>query len=292
MMYYFGEFISSYPNTSLACIGLFALLVGSFLNVVIYRLPRMLEHTWKNECRALLDPKFSTPSNTAKFNLCFPRSTCPACHQIIPAWHNIPILSFIILRGRCCFCKKSISWQYPLTEVLCLALSVFAVFHFNFSSPLLCALLFIWILICMAMIDLKHQILPDSLTLGLLWLGLLTNLHGLITPLPDAVLGAALGYSSLWLIMKLFYCITGKIGMGQGDFKLLAAFGAWFGWTKLPLILMIASLIGAVVGMIYLKKTHQSKETPIPFGPFLCFAGLITLFWGNAILETYVRLLF
>ncbi|MDF1685006.1 MAG: A24 family peptidase [Legionellaceae bacterium] len=292
MMYYLLEFISSYPNASRICLGLFALLVGSFLNVVIYRLPRMLELSWKNECHALLDPQFSTPSNTSKFNLCFPRSTCPTCNQIIPAWHNIPILSFILLRGRCCFCKQSISWQYPFTELLCLTLSIFAVYHFGFSLLLLCALLFIWILICMTMIDLKHQILPDSLTLGLLWLGLLTNLHGLMTPLPDAVLGAALGYITLWLVMKIFYCITGKIGMGQGDFKLLAAFGAWFGWTKLPLILMIASLLGAIIGIIYLKTTQQSKETPIPFGPFLCFAGLITLFWGNTILGIYLGILF
>lgn len=292
MMYYVWEFIARYPAVSYVCLGVYALLVGSFLNVVIYRLPRMLEQAWKNECRALLDPKFSIPPSTPKFNLCFPRSACPSCKQIIPAWHNIPILSFIILRGRCCFCKKTISWHYPLVELISLVLSIFATYHFGFSWFLLAALLFIWILICMTMIDLKHQILPDSLTLGLLWLGLLTNLHGIITPLPDAVLGAASGYITLWLFMKLFYCITGKIGMGHGDFKLLAAFGAWFGWAKLPLTLMIASLLGALVGIIYLKTTQQSKETPIPFGPFLCFSGIITLFWGDMISATYLSLLF
>ncbi|NCT56840.1 MAG: prepilin peptidase [Legionella sp.] len=291
-MYYLGEFIARYPTAGYVCLGLLTLLVGSFLNVVIYRLPRMLEHTWKNECRALLNPTYSIPSNTPKFNLCFPRSTCPSCDQVIPAWHNIPILSFIILRGRCCFCKQPISWQYPWVELTCLVLSVFAAYHMGFLLILIYSLVFIWILICMTVIDLKHQILPDSLTLGLLWLGLLANLHGLITPLPDAVLGAACGYIILWLVMKIFYCITGKIGMGHGDFKLLAALGAWFGWIKLPLILLIASLFGAVVGMIYLKTTHQSKETPIPFGPFLCFSGIITLFWGEMILATYLRILF
>ena len=292
MMYYLEAFISYYPNTSFVCLGFFALLIGSFLNVVIYRLPRMLERAWKDECRALLNKKESIPNNTPKFNLCFPRSSCPSCDQTIPAWHNIPILSFIILRGRCCFCKQPISWQYPCIELICLTLSVFAAYHFGFSLTLLFALLFIWALICMTAIDLEHQILPDSLTLGVLWLGLLANLHGLITPLPDAVLGAILGYVTLWLVMKAFYCITGKIGMGQGDFKLLAAFGAWFGWALLPLILLMASLFGAISGIIYLKTTQQSKETPIPFGPFLCIAGVIALFWGSAILNTYLRVLF
>jgi leader peptidase (prepilin peptidase)/N-methyltransferase len=291
-MYYLGEFIACYPTASYLCLGLFSLLVGSFLNVVIYRLPRMLEHTWKNECRALLDPAYAIPSTPPQVNLCFPRSTCPSCNHIIPAWHNIPILSFIILRGRCCFCKQAISWQYPLVELTSLALCMFAAYHMGFSLILIYCLLFVWVLICMTVIDLKHQILPDSLTLGLLWLGLLVNLHGLITPLPDAVLGAACGYITLWLVMKIFYYITGKIGMGHGDFKLLAAFGAWFGWIKLPLILLLASLLGAVIGIIYLKTTQQSKETPIPFGPFLCFSGIITLFWGNSILETYLRILF
>ena len=292
MMLDFWKFLSLYPNASLVCLGLLALLVGSFLNVVIYRLPRMLEISWRDECRILLKIAPCTQKNMPKLNLCFPRSFCPACHQSIPAWHNIPILSFIILRGHCFFCKTKISWQYPFVELICLVLSVLAAHLFGFSLMLLFSLCFIWILVCLAMIDFKHQILPDALTLGLLWLGLLANLHGLITPLTDAVLGAALGYVILWLVMKIFYYTTKKVGMGQGDFKLLAAFGAWLGWTKLPLILLIASFLGAVIGIIYLKTTQQSKETPIPFGPFLCFSGLIVLFWGNEILEIYFRALF
>ena len=292
MMYYLWSVISLYPITSLVCLGLFSLLVGSFLNVVICRLPQMLETSWQEECHAFLN-KTSPPSKkTSVFNLCFPRSFCPACNQTIPAWHNIPILSFLLLKGRSACCKKSISWQYPGVEFICLVLSVFAALHFGFSLHLLAALLFIWSLICLTVIDLKHQILPDSLTLGLLWLGLLVNIQGMITPLPDAVLGAALGYITLWLVMTGFYYITGKVGMGQGDFKLLAAFGAWFGWAELPLILFMASLLGALTGIIYLKTTQQSKETPIPFGPFLCFSGLIALFWGKTILTAYLRLFF
>ena len=292
MMVYLWELLSLYPNASFVCLGLFSLLVGSFLNVVIYRLPHMLESSWKQACEILLNKTQTFKKNVITFNLWFPRSSCPACNQIIPAWHNIPILSFIILKGRCCFCKKDISWQYPLVEFICLVLSVFAALHFGFSLTLVCALLFIWTLICMTVIDLEHQILPDSLTLGLLWLGLLVNIQGLITPLTDAVLGAVLGYVTLWLVMKAFYCITGKVGMGQGDFKLLAAFGAWFGWALLPLILLMASLLGAIAGIIYLKLSKQSKETPIPFGPFLCFSGLVALFWGNTLLEAYLRVLF
>lgn len=285
-------FILLYPSTSLICLGLLALLVGSFLNVVIYRLPHMLESTWKNECHALLNPKQTRPQKKSTFNLFFPRSSCSTCHKTIPAWHNIPILSFIILKRRCCFCKKAISWWYPCVELICCALSVFAAYQLGFTLTLFFALFFIWTIICMTVIDLNHQILPDSLTLGLLWLGLLANLHGLITPLPDAVLGAVFGYVMLWLVMKIFFCITGKEGMGQGDFKLLAALGAWFGWALLPLILLFASLLGAISGIIYLKTTQQSKETPIAFGPFLCFSGVITLFWGRAILETYLRIFF
>lgn len=292
MMYYLSELISLYPNASLVCLGIFALLVGSFLNVVIYRLPRMLNATWKEECRTLLNKTSPIKKNDKKINLCFPRSFCPGCNQTIPAWHNIPILSFMILKGRSACCKKAISWQYPLVEIICLVLSVFAALHFGFSPTLLFALVFIWIIICLTAIDLEYQILPDSLTLGLLWLGLLLNTQALITSLPDAVFGAAVGYATLWLVMKGFYCLTGKVGMGHGDFKLFAAFGAWFGWAVLPLILLMASLLGAIAGIVYLRLSKQSKETPIPFGPFLCFAGLIALFWGNSLLETYLRVFF
>lgn len=292
MMYDISSLISLYPRASLVCLGLFSLLVGSFLNVVIHRLPQMLEASWKEACHTFLSKTAPTAKKKPVFNLCFPRSFCPVCNQTISAWHNIPLLSFIFLKGRSTCCQKAISWQYPCVELICLMLSVFAALHFGFSLQLLAALFFIWMLISLTVIDLKHQILPDSLTLGLLWLGLLVNIQDMITPLPDAVLGAALGYITLWLVMTGFYYITGKIGMGQGDFKLLAALGAWFGWATLPLILLMASLLGAVAGITYLKLSKQSKETPIPFGPFLCFSGLIALFWGHTILTTYLRVFF
>ncbi|MDF1678519.1 MAG: A24 family peptidase [Legionellaceae bacterium] len=264
-------------------LGITALLVGSFLNVVIYRLPRMLKATWRTECETLLNLK-KTPQKTP-FNLFLPRSTCRTCERIIPFWHNIPIISFLILKGRCAYCKSSISWQYPLVESICLILSLTAGPYFGFNLTLLFALGFIWILICLCVIDLQHQLLPDSLTLGLLWLGLLANINALFTPLPDAVIGAIAGYLTLWLIMKIFYFCTKKIGMGHGDFKLLAAFGAWFGWMLLPSLLLIASVLGATAGIIYLKATKQSKETPIPFGPFLCLGGFLILFFGKTLIH-------
>lgn len=263
-------------------LGISALLVGSFLNVVIYRLPRMLKAEWRSECETLLHIK---PSQKAPiFNLCLPRSSCPHCKKTIPFWHNIPIVSFILLKGRCCFCQNAISWQYPLIESVCLALSLLAAVYFGFNPILIFALLFIWILICLTVIDIQHQLLPDGLTLGLLWLGLIANTATLFTPLTDAVFGAVSGYLVLWLVMQIFYICTKKIGMGHGDFKLLAAFGAWFGWALLPITLLIASIIGAIVGIVYLKTTQQSKETPISFGPFLCLAGLFALFFGKTIL--------
>jgi leader peptidase (prepilin peptidase) / N-methyltransferase len=267
----------------LLLLGIFSLLIGSFLNVVIHRLPRMLEAEWRTECKLLLNPKKAAPAKTPVFNLFLPRSSCQNCKKTIPFWHNLPILSFILLKGRCCFCKAAISWQYPFIEFICLFLSLAAALHFGFNLTLVYALCFIWILICLASIDFKHQLLPDSLTLGLLWLGLLANTEALFTSLPNAIFGAISGYLILWMTMKLFYLCTKKVGMGHGDFKLLAAFGAWFGWALLPSILLVSSLIGAITGIIYLKATKQTKETPIPFGPFLCFSGLFVLFFSKKI---------
>ncbi len=266
-------------------LGITALIVGSFLNVVIYRLPRMLEREWKAECAVLLDPEKRPAKPKKPFNLWQPRSACPHCKTMIPFWHNLPILSFILLKGHCAHCKKNISWQYPIVEVVSFILSLTAGLYFGFNLTLILALLFIWILITLCVIDLKHQLLPDGLTLGLLWLGLLANLNQLFTSLPDAILGAVSGYLILWLTMKLFYLCTGKIGMGHGDFKLLAAFGAWFGWMLLPPLLLLASILGAIAGTIYLKTTKKTKETPIPFGPFLGLAGFTILFYGKPILS-------
>jgi leader peptidase (prepilin peptidase)/N-methyltransferase len=282
-----SEFVSLYPLTAYIFLGLFSLTVGSLLNVVIYRLPLMLNIEWTSQCRSLLKLP-DQPDD--QINLFFPRSFCPGCKNMIPFWHNLPILSYCLLRGQCHQCHQKIPFRYPLIEGVCLGLSLFSAFFFGFTLPLIFALLFIWLLICMFVIDLQHQLLPDSLTIGLLWLGLIANTQHLFTTLPTAVLSAAGAYMSLWLFIKLYYLFTGKVGMGHGDFKLFAALGAWFGWTQLPLILLISSISGAITGILYLKTTRQTRETPIPFGPFLCTAGLVSLFYGKTILSWYLGL--
>lgn len=277
-----------HPLTAYSLVAIFSLTVGSFLNVLIYRLPLMLQTEWRIECRELLQ----LPSEPEKkVNLFYPRSFCPQCKTLIHAWQNIPVLSYIFLRGRCGQCKQHISLRYPLVEILCMSLSVLATWFFGFTPTLVFALLFIWIVIGLCFIDLQHQLLPDSLTLSLLWLGLIANTQSLFASLPIAVLSAAGAYLGLWLLIKLFYLCTGKIGMGHGDFKLFAAFGAWFGWTQLPVILIISSMSGAIIGLIYLKITGQTRDTPIPFGPFLCFAGLVSLFYGDKIINWYLLML-
>ena len=276
-----------YPVTMYIFLALFSLLIGSLLNVFIYRLPLMLQAEWSDECRSFLElPVLATQ----KINLFFPRSFCPNCKKIIPSWHNIPVLSYLLLRGRCSNCSETISFRYPLVELLSMGLSIGAAWHFGFNLTLLYALLFIWILIIITFIDLHHQLIPDCLSLSLLWLGLIANTQLLFTTLPIAVLSAAGAYLGLWLFIKLFYLCTGKIGMGNGDFKLFAAFGAWFGWMQIPFILLLSSLLGAVIGIIYLKSTQKTRATPIPFGPFLCLAGLVTLFYGPQITQWYLRL--
>ena len=281
-----NDFILLYPITTYVFFGLLSLSVGSLLNVIIYRLPIILQAEWTSSCRSLLQlPEEKTKS----LNLFYPRSFCPSCSNIIPAWHNIPLISYLLLRGRCRHCQQGIPIQYPIVEATCLILSLCAAWFFGFNVSLILILLFIWIIICMFVIDLQHQLLPDSLTLSLLWLGLIANTQAIFTSLPNAVLSAAGAYLCLWLFIKLFYLITGKVGMGNGDFKLFAAFGAWFGWTQLPLILLISSLTGAITGIIYLKKTGQTRSTPIPYGPFLCIAGLISLFYGHDILQWYLK---
>lgn len=267
-------------------VALFALAIGSLLNVIIYRLPLMLKREWKAECCSLLNlPEESAP----KINLFLPRSFCPSCKTTIAAINNIPLLSYLLLKGRCKTCQAPISPRYPLVELLSCFLAVFAAWHFGFNVKLIFALCFIWLLLPLFFIDLEQQILPDSLTLGLLWLGLIANTQTLFTSLTTAVLSAAAAYLSLWLFIQLFYLLRGKIGMGHGDFKLFAAFGAWFGWTQLPLILLFASFTGAITGYFYLKIQKQNKDTPIPFGPFLCLAGMIALFWGDTVLQWYLR---
>lgn len=280
-----AQFFLLNPAIVFFLVGLFSLTIGSLLNVVIYRLPLMLQAEYTSMCQTLLD----LPSQPIQsVNLFFPRSFCPACSRPIRAWENIPLLSYFLLRGCCSQCQHPIPWRYPFVEALCLGLSLFALFNFGFNLTLIFALMFIWLLIPLCFIDLQHQILPDSLSLGLLWVGLIANTQSLFTTLPNAVMSAAGAYICLWLFIKLFYIVTGKEGMGHGDFKLFAAFGAWFGWTLLPLILLTSSMVGAAVGIIYLKITGKSHKTPIPFGPFLCFAGLIALFYGPWINNWYL----
>lgn len=277
------------PLMAYVMLGVFSLTVGSFLNVLIYRLPLMLQAEWQAECRDLLQLPAKEP--VQKLNLFYPRSFCTGCKKMISAWENIPLLSYIILRGRCSQCQHSISCRYPLVELLCMSLSIFAGYIFGFNVTLLFALLFIWLIISMFFIDLRHQLLPDTLSLGLLWLGLIANTLSLFTSLPVAVLSAVGAYLSLWLLLKLFFLCTGKTGMGHGDFKLFAALGAWFGWTQLPLIMIMSSMSGVVIGLVYLKCTGKTRDTPIPFGPFLCVAGLISLFYGQRIVEWYLTVL-
>lgn len=282
-----NEFVSLYPITTYVFLGIFSLTVGSFLNVIIYRLPIMLESEWTAQCRTLL----ALPEETSsQINLCLPRSFCPGCKTQIPFWHNLPLLSYCLLRGRCHYCHQSIPFRYPLIEGITLGLSLLAAYYFGFNLSLIFALFFIWSLICLFMIDFQCQILPDSITISLLWVGLIANTQTLFVTLPNAVLSAAASYLFLWIFIKLFYLITGKVGMGNGDFKLFAAFGAWFGWTQLPLILLLSSITGAITGIIYLKTSKQTKETPIPFGPFLCIAGLVSLFYGKTIINWYLGL--
>lgn len=264
------------------------LTLGSFLNVVIYRIPLILHREWRNDCRSFLTVPIELEE---KINLFLPRSFCRSCKKTILATQNIPILSYLLLRGRCKNCKQPISIRYPFVEALSTLLVLFSAWHFGFNFTFLTSVVCIGFLIALFFIDLEHQLLPDNLTLTLLWFGLIVNTQFLFTSLSDAVLSAAIAYSALWLFIKIFYLITGKIGMGNGDFKLLAALGAWFGGAQLLLILLIASILGIIIGLSYLYIQQKEKDTPIPFGPFLCLAGIISLFWGKPMIDSLMQIL-
>ena len=264
---------------------LLGLLVGSFLNVVIYRLPVMMQREWENQC-AELSNQPASPQTV--FNLSTPRSRCPHCQHAITAVENIPIISYLFLGGKCRGCGTAISARYPVVEAITGILSLLVAWHFGFSWACLGALLLTWSLIALTFIDLDHQLLPDKITLPLVWLGILFNLFGQFTDLTSSVIGAIAGYLVLWSIYHLFRLITGKEGMGYGDFKLLAALGAWMGWQSLPMIVLLSSLVGAVVGIsLVLIKNHQ-RDTPIPFGPYLAAAGWIALIWGDSLNRLYL----
>jgi len=278
------------PLAFTALCTLLGLFVGSFLNVVIHRLPQMMEREWQAEAASLRGEE--TPAhNPARFNLATPRSRCPHCGHPIGALENIPVVSYVLLRGRCRHCRGPISPRYPLIEILCAALSGFAALHFGYSLAAAGALVFVWAAIALSFIDLDTQLLPDPITQPLLWLGLLLNLGGTYTDLASAVVGAAAGYLSLWSVYWLFKLVTGKEGMGYGDFKLLAAIGAWLGWQILPLTILLSSVVGAVVGIILVVFRRHGREIPIPFGPYLAAAGLLALFWGAPLTSAYLGML-
>ncbi len=269
----------------------FGLVVGSFLNVVIFRLPTMLESRWTQDCCELLEmepQQESTPTGT--FNLIVPGSTCPHCGHKIRPWENIPLLSYLFLKGKCASCKASISPRYPLVELTTGVLSAAVAFHFGYSEQALAVLILTWSLIALTMIDIDHQLLPDQITLPLLWAGLLINAQGIFVDLTDAVYGAVAGYLILWTVFWLFKLITGKEGMGFGDFKLLAALGAWMGWQSLPIIVLMSSLVGAVIGIAGILILGRDRNIPIPFGPYLAIAGWITLLWGDKITRLYLQI--
>jgi leader peptidase (prepilin peptidase)/N-methyltransferase len=270
------------------CAGIFGLLVGSFLNVVIHRLPKMMEREWQAQCAEL---NGQTPEPSLRYNLMVPRSACPHCGHAIGAAENIPVLSYLFLRGKCKGCGAAISPRYPVVEAISGILSAFAAWHFGFGLPGLAAIVFVWALIALTFIDFDTQLLPDDITLPLLWLGLLLNLNGAFTSLPNAVIGAVAGYLVLWSVYWAFKLATGKEGMGFGDFKLLAAIGAWLGWTMLPLVIMLSSVVGALVGIALIVFAKHGRNIPIPFGPYLAGGGLIALFWGRALTQDYLQLL-
>jgi leader peptidase (prepilin peptidase)/N-methyltransferase len=276
------------PAVFAACALVFGLLIGSFLNVVIHRLPLMMEREWKLQCAELAE---QTAPTFEPLSLVAPRSRCPHCGHLISALENIPILSYLLQKGACKGCGKGISLRYPIVEALTGLLFGYAAWRFGFGLAAAGAMLFAAAMITLTFIDADTQLLPDDITLPLLWAGLLINLNGTFTSLGQAVTGAAAGYLVLWSVYWLFKLATGKEGMGYGDFKLLAAIGAWFGWQLLPLVILLSSLVGAVVGIAMIVLAKHGRNVPIPFGPYLAVAGLIALFWGKSLNQAYLGLI-
>jgi leader peptidase (prepilin peptidase)/N-methyltransferase len=269
------------------CLAL-GLCVGSFLNVVIYRLPRIMQRDWEVQCAELRGEK---PPALEPFNLAQPRSRCPSCSHPITALQNIPVASYIALGGKCAACGARISPRYPLVEALSGLASAYAAWHFGFGLAAFAAMAFLWCMIALAFIDFDTQLLPDSITLPLVWAGLLLNLSGTYVDLGSSVVGAAAGYLSLWSVYWGFRLLTGKEGMGFGDFKLLAAVGAWLGWQMLPFVVLASSLVGAVTGISLMLFAKRGRDVPIPFGPYLAVAGTVALFWGRPLTHAYLKLL-
>jgi len=265
------------------------LLVGSFLNVVIYRVPEMLKRQWTSECTVYLELESDEEPTKDPFNLVKPDSTCPKCGHKIKPWENIPVISWLFLRGKCSNCKAPISFRYPAIELLTGLVSGWMIYQFGANWAGIMAMVFSWMLIALFFIDLDEQLLPDNITLPLLWLGLIANSQGLFTDLPTALFGAVFGYLSLWSVYWLFKIVTGKEGMGHGDFKLLAALGAWIGWTMLPQIIIISSFVGLAFGLSQMFLSGENK--PFAFGPSLIIAGMIAFIWGPDINHWYLTAL-
>ncbi|UJJ32444.1 prepilin peptidase [Halopseudomonas maritima] len=284
----FSSYLASTPLAFILLAGLLGLVIGSFLNVVILRVPRMLEIEWQQQAREILEPD-REHAPPATYNLILPHSHCPKCKTEIKAWQNIPVISYLLLRGRCGNCEEPISLRYPAIELLTAGLSMLVAWQMGFGLAAAGMLVLTWALICLSMIDADTQLLPDIIVLPLLWLGLILNSFGVYTDLNTALWGAVAGYLSLWSVYWLFKLITGKEGMGYGDFKLLAMLGAWGGWQVLPLTILLSSLVGAILGLIILKARGANNSTPLPFGPYLAIAGWIALIWGETITSHYLR---
>jgi len=281
------DYLASHVLAFVLSVALLGLLIGSFLNVVIYRLPIMMQREWRAQALEYLE--CPPEAIGERFNLLLPSSRCPHCDHRIRSWENIPLLSWLALRGKCSSCQAPISSRYPLVELACGLLSGYVAWHFGLTWQAGAMLFLTWGLVAMSMIDIDHQLLPDSLVLPLLWLGLILNSFGLFVSLESALWGAVAGYLSLWSVYWLFKLVTGKEGMGYGDFKLLAMLGAWGGWQVLPLTILLSSVVGAVLGTILLRVQRAESSTPIPFGPYLAIAGWIALLWGDRITESYLQ---
>jgi len=281
------EYLAANPPVVLIFAGLLGLLIGSFLNVVIHRVPVMMEREWRSQCAEMLDPE-AKPEQQQAYNLVVPRSRCPKCDHQITALENVPVLSYLALKGRCSECGWRIPLRYPIIELLTGLLSVLVVWRFGISAAAAGALLLTWALIALSAIDFDTQYLPDSITLPFLWLGLAFNMAGIYTTTQASVLGAIVGYLALWSVYHLFRLVTGKEGMGYGDFKLLALFGAWLGWSAVPLIVFLSAFVGAIVGIALITLRGHDRNIPIPFGPYLAVAGWIALMWGEQLLDAYI----
>ncbi len=282
------DYLAANPTAFIILCGLIGLTVGSFLNVVIHRLPIMIDREWQFELAQFNDPETELPE-PEPFNLSRPRSRCPHCGHMITALENIPVISWLLLGRKCSNCQQPIAARYPIIELFTALASLMIAWHFGFGIQAAAALALTWALIAASMIDFDHQLLPDSITLPFLWLGLVLNLNDVFTDGASSVVGAVAGYLSLWTLYWLFKLATGKEGMGYGDFKLLALLGAWMGWQMLPVIVLLSSLVGAVVGIGLIVLRGRDRNIPIPFGPYLAGAGWIALLWGQEITETYLN---